>query len=212
MMSLETRQSERQRLAARALELTAQRGQEVTLILLAADEGISRHRLEQLFEDDGDLFEAVAELWMEPHVAIMEEVIASDLPPNRKMYEFFVRRFRVTRQRYRQDPAAFALICELGAARFERVRSFVDLADHYLCEVIAQAQAHGPLGIITFEPHPREYFAPSAPTFRLMNAEARANRLARLGVEHLFQPFVGSFLVVTQYAKQFFGVDKGRQD
>ena len=143
MMSPETRQSERQRLAARALELTAQRGQEVTLILLAADEGISRHRLEQLFEDDGDLFEAVAELWMEPHVAIMEEVIASDLPPNRKMYEFFVRRFRVTRQRYRQDPAAFALICELGAARFERVRSFVDLADHYLCEVIAQAQAEG---------------------------------------------------------------------
>lgn len=143
MMSPETRQSERQRLATRALELTAQRGQEVTLILLAAEEGISRHRLEQLFDDDGDLFEAVAELWMEPHVAIMEEVIASDLPPNRKMYEFFVRRFRVTRQRYRQDPAAFALICELGAARFERVRSFVDLADHYLCEVIAQAQAEG---------------------------------------------------------------------
>jgi riboflavin kinase/FMN adenylyltransferase len=56
--------------------------------------------------------------------------------------------------------------------------------------VIAQAQAHGPLGIITFEPHPREYFAPSAPAFRLMNAEARANRLAKLGVQHLYElPF-----------------------
>lgn len=47
-----------------------------------------------------------------------------------------------------------------------------------------------PLGIITFEPHPREVFAPAAPPFRLMNAEARANRLAKLGVQHLFElPF-----------------------
>jgi riboflavin kinase/FMN adenylyltransferase len=47
-----------------------------------------------------------------------------------------------------------------------------------------------PLGIVTFEPHPREYFAPAAPPFRLMNAEARANRLAKLDVDHLFQlPF-----------------------
>lgn len=46
------------------------------------------------------------------------------------------------------------------------------------------------LGAVTFEPHPREYFAPDAPPFRLMNAEARAHRLQRLGVDHLFQlPF-----------------------
>jgi riboflavin kinase/FMN adenylyltransferase len=47
-----------------------------------------------------------------------------------------------------------------------------------------------PLGIVTFEPHPRQVFAPDAPPFRLMNAEARANRLAKIGVEQLFQlPF-----------------------
>lgn len=47
-----------------------------------------------------------------------------------------------------------------------------------------------PLGVITFEPHPREYFAPDAPPFRLMNAESRRNRLERLGVDCLFQlPF-----------------------
>jgi riboflavin kinase/FMN adenylyltransferase len=47
-----------------------------------------------------------------------------------------------------------------------------------------------PLGVVTFEPHPREYFAPAAPAFRLMSAEARANRLAKLGVERLYQlPF-----------------------
>jgi len=50
--------------------------------------------------------------------------------------------------------------------------------------------APGPLGIVTFEPHPREVFAPDAPPFRLMNAEARAHRLAKLGVERLYQlPF-----------------------
>ena len=56
--------------------------------------------------------------------------------------------------------------------------------------VIDLARGPAPLGIITFEPHPRQFFAPNAPAFRLMNAEARANRLARLGVEQLFQlPF-----------------------
>jgi riboflavin kinase / FMN adenylyltransferase len=47
-----------------------------------------------------------------------------------------------------------------------------------------------PLGVVTFEPHPRQVFAPEAPPFRLMNAEARANRLAKLGVEQLYElPF-----------------------
>jgi len=56
--------------------------------------------------------------------------------------------------------------------------------------VIEAAAAAGPLGVLTFEPHPREYFTPDAPPFRLMNAEARANRLAKLGVERLFElPF-----------------------
>lgn len=51
-------------------------------------------------------------------------------------------------------------------------------------------RAGAPLGIITFEPHPREFFAPHAAPFRLMNAEARANRLEKLGVERLYQlPF-----------------------
>ncbi|MGX0975992.1 riboflavin kinase/FMN adenylyltransferase [Roseovarius sp. MBR-51] len=44
-----------------------------------------------------------------------------------------------------------------------------------------------PLGILTFEPHPREYFAPDAPPFRLMGREARAHRLEKLGVERLYE-------------------------
>lgn len=52
---------------------------------------------------------------------------------------------------------------------------------------IARAAADAPLGVVTFEPHPRAYFAPDAPPFRLMNAEARAHRLEKLGVQHLYE-------------------------
>ncbi|RMD46560.1 MAG: bifunctional riboflavin kinase/FAD synthetase [Alphaproteobacteria bacterium] len=53
------------------------------------------------------------------------------------------------------------------------------------------AEAEGwPLGVVTFEPHPRRFFQPDAPPFRLMNAAARAHRLARLGVAKLYElPF-----------------------
>lgn len=57
-------------------------------------------------------------------------------------------------------------------------------------KVIDLARGKGPLGLVTFEPHPRQVFRPDGPAFRLMNAEARANRLAKLGVETLFElPF-----------------------
>ncbi|MFQ5438033.1 MAG: bifunctional riboflavin kinase/FAD synthetase, partial [Paracoccaceae bacterium] len=44
-----------------------------------------------------------------------------------------------------------------------------------------------PLGVVTFEPHPREYFVPDGPVFRLMSAETRAHRLEKLGVERLYE-------------------------
>jgi riboflavin kinase/FMN adenylyltransferase len=61
--------------------------------------------------------------------------------------------------------------------------------------VIAAAAeaAHGramPLAALTFEPHPREVFRPHDPPFRLTLAEAKAEALAALGVELLYQlPF-----------------------
>jgi riboflavin kinase/FMN adenylyltransferase len=41
--------------------------------------------------------------------------------------------------------------------------------------------------VLTFQPHPREYFQPKAPSFRLMGSQARATRLQRLGVERLYE-------------------------
>ncbi|MGL4311735.1 MAG: bifunctional riboflavin kinase/FAD synthetase [Paracoccaceae bacterium] len=65
--------------------------------------------------------------------------------------------------------------------------------------VIAQAaRVAAPLGVVTFEPHPRQFFAPDSPDFRLMNAEARANRLEKLGVELLYElPFDARLAAMT---------------
>ena len=43
------------------------------------------------------------------------------------------------------------------------------------------------MGVVTFEPHPRSYFAPDAPYFRLMSSSAKATRLEKLGVSKLYE-------------------------
>ena len=58
-------------------------------------------------------------------------------------------------------------------------RSVIDLA--------RSAAPDAPLGVLTFEPHPRAFFAPHAPPFRLMSREAKAARLEKLGVERLYE-------------------------
>ncbi len=138
-----TRQTERTRIARLVLDLVKARGAEITYAGALAESGLSRSRFELVVEDYDDLFEAIAEVWLEPHMKVMEEVVNAALPPNRKMYEFFRRRFEISRDRHSEDPEFFRMVCDAGAANFERVRSFVDLADHYLCEVIVQAQADG---------------------------------------------------------------------
>ena len=73
-------------------------------------------------------------------------------------------------------------------------QSVIDLAR-------TQAAALGaPLGVLTFEPHPREYFAPDAPPFRLMGREARAHRLQKLGIEKLYElNFNAAMAALTPY-------------
>ena len=49
------------------------------------------------------------------------------------------------------------------------------------------AQAAGcPLGVITFDPHPRRLFHPDEPSFRLMTLDQQARALAALGVSRLY--------------------------
>jgi riboflavin kinase / FMN adenylyltransferase len=51
----------------------------------------------------------------------------------------------------------------------------------------ARAASGAPLGVITFEPHPRRHFRPDAPPFRLTTAVEKARILEGLGVELLYQ-------------------------
>jgi riboflavin kinase/FMN adenylyltransferase len=63
--------------------------------------------------------------------------------------------------------------------------------------VIAEARAAAerlgaPLGVVSFEPHPRRWFQPDAAPFRLMTADQMAEALGPLGVDILYLlPFDG---------------------
>ena len=63
----------------------------------------------------------------------------------------------------------------------------VHLGHRSVIELTRRAAPDLALGVLTFEPHPREYFAPDAPPFRLMRRETRAHRLEKLGVERLYE-------------------------
>ena len=118
-------------------------GQALTMQEIAVRAGMSPANVLRYFENKEALLEAVAEYWFRPKVAIMENVLASELPPRRKMYEFFARRFVMMRDAYRADPVAHEMYVELGNDHFETVRSYVDLADHYLGTIIGEAMADG---------------------------------------------------------------------
>lgn len=63
----------------------------------------------------------------------------------------------------------------------------VHLGHQSVIELARQAAPDAPLGVLTFQPHPREFFAPDAASFRLMSREARAHRLEKLGIETLYE-------------------------
>ena len=57
---------------------------------------------------------------------------------------------------------------------------------------VAAARLGAPLGVVSFDPHPRRWFQPDAAPFRLMTADQMAQALAPLGVDILYLlPFDG---------------------
>jgi AcrR family transcriptional regulator len=134
----------REQLIDLVIEIIEERGSAaVTVTELAARAQMSPASLYRYYESKEALIEAVAGRWFQPMVAMMEEVLASDLPPRRKMYEFYARRFVHMRKIWQRDPVAFKTYCELGEEHFEQVRSYVDLGDHYLGTIIGEAMADG---------------------------------------------------------------------
>ncbi len=66
----------------------------------------------------------------------------------------------------------------------------VHLGHQSVIALARDAAPDAPLGVLTFEPHPRSYFAPDSAPFRLMGSDARAHRLEKLGVKRLYElPF-----------------------
>jgi len=56
-----------------------------------------------------------------------------------------------------------------------------------IAEAKVQAEARkSPLAVLTFEPHPQEFFRPSSECFRLTPLRTKARLLADLGVDALF--------------------------
>ncbi|WP_438384036.1 bifunctional riboflavin kinase/FAD synthetase [Asaia sp. BMEF1] len=70
----------------------------------------------------------------------------------------------------------------------------VHLGHVHLLKSLHAARPDLPLGAVTFEPHPREFFRPQDPPVRLMLPPVRARFLHELGVKQIFQlPFDADF-------------------
>ena len=66
----------------------------------------------------------------------------------------------------------------------------VHLGHAHLLRTAHAARPGAPLAVLTFEPHPREFFRPDDPPFRLSLPAERAAALAALGVQILYElPF-----------------------
>ena len=125
-------------------ELVRKRGGvDLSMTELAATAGMSPANLYRFFENKEALLEAAAGRWFAPKIAIMEEVVAADLPSREKMLDFFARRFVLMRDQFHEDPDMFKSYLELGDQHFEVVRGYVDLGDHYLALIVAEAMDEG---------------------------------------------------------------------
>ncbi len=73
-------------------------------------------------------------------------------------------------------------------------------------------KADVPLGVVSFEPHPRSFFAPDSPPFRLMNVASKRHRLAKIGVDVLYDlPFdeALSSLTALEFVRDVLGTGLG---
>jgi len=134
----------RQQLLEIVDDLIRKRGAvDISMTDLAAAAGMSPSNLYRFFENKDALLEAVAEKFFAVKVRIMEEITASDLPVREKMYYYFARRFEAMVVQYETEPDLLKSYMEIGTQHFEVVRGYVDLGDHYLANIVAEAMEQG---------------------------------------------------------------------
>ncbi len=116
---------------------------DISMTELAAEAGMSASNIYRFFESKEALLEAVAENWFADKIAVMEQVTSSDMTAREKMLAFFGDRFALLKARFDEDPELFKSYCQLGSQYFEVVRGYVDLGDHYLAIIVAEAMDEG---------------------------------------------------------------------
>jgi len=114
-----------------------------TMTDLAAAVGMSPANLYRFFESKDALAEAMAGEWFAELQVIMEELVSADMPVEEKLYQFFASRLVVKRARFEDDPGLFESYMELGDEHFDVIKGYVDLADHYMASILAEAMENG---------------------------------------------------------------------
>lgn len=116
---------------------------DISMTDLAAAAGMSPSNLYRFFDNKEALLEAVAERFFAEKVRIMVEVTESDLPVRDKMYQYFARRYLAMVEQFEDEPDLLKSYLEIGQQYFEVVRGYVDLGDHYLSLIVAEAMEQG---------------------------------------------------------------------
>ncbi|MFN3451953.1 MAG: TetR/AcrR family transcriptional regulator [Sphingorhabdus sp.] len=125
-------------------DLVRKRGSvDISMTDLAAAAGMSPSNLYRFFDNKEALLEAVAERFFAEKVRIMVDVTESDLPARDKMYQYFARRYLAMVEQYEAEPDLLKSYLEIGQQYFEVVRGYVDLGDHYLAIIVAEAMEQG---------------------------------------------------------------------
>lgn len=114
-----------------------------TMSDLATATGMSPSNLYRFFESKDALAEAMAGEWFAELLVIMEDLVSADMPVEEKLYQFFAKRVVIKRARYEDDPELFESYMELGDEHFDVIKGYVDLADHYMASILAEAMEKG---------------------------------------------------------------------
>lgn len=134
----------REKLIATAEVIIRERGAiNFTITDLAAEAGMSQSNVYRFFENKDALAEAMAGRWFAELITIIEDLVEADVPVEQKLYEFFARRLFIKRARFEEDPELFRSYMELGNEHFEVIRGYVDLTDHYMAMILAEAMEEG---------------------------------------------------------------------
>ncbi|MEP2102552.1 MAG: TetR family transcriptional regulator [Parasphingorhabdus sp.] len=134
----------RQKLIETAEVIIRERGAiSFTITDLASEAGMSQSNVYRFFENKDALAEAMAGQWFAELITIIEDLVEADMPAKQKLYEFFARRLAIKRTRFEEDPDLFRSYMELGDQHFEVIRGYVDLTDHYMAIILAEAMEEG---------------------------------------------------------------------